>query len=269
MILGSASITLNKLPTTTAASFDYSASGFVKPADVPDHRISYHGDSKNGQEIREERKYSSLSYSWSFHGGKTSSSQSGTTSISGLNPGAQGWFGGTVTVTYYETIITTTITWTTPKVEETYTEDVTTTGEDGKPVTTKVEKTRLVDGETEREVDTDTQTVSHTETASDGLNYWTKPNSFSFNINQGDVITLTLYASDVVDFGKHVGKYQRWQHQSGSYSDKTYNVSSGDLITASIYNQIADDVGVEHVSGGSDGTIISASLWDRLAEAVS
>ena len=269
MTLGSASITLNGLPTTTAASFNYSASGFVKPADVPDHRISYHGDAKNGQEIREERRYSSLSYSWSFHGGGTSSSQSGTTSISNLNPGAQGWFGGTVTVTYYETIITTTITWTTPKVEETYTEEVTTTGEDGKPVTTKVEKTRLVDGETEREVDTDTQTVSHTETASDSLNYWTKPNSFSFNVNQGDVISFTLYASTIVDFGKHVGKYQRWQHQSGSYADKTYEVSSGDLITASIYNQIADDVGVGHVSGGSNGTIISASLWNRLAEAVS
>lgn len=243
--MGSASITLKNKPGTTSATFNYSASGFVKPADKADHRISYHGDDKNGQEIREKRTYSSLSYSWSFTGGRTSSSRSGEITITGLNAGSKGWFGGTVTVTYTETITTTTITWSTPIDEE---------GKEGKKQT---------------DTSTSTTTNTHTETASDGLNYWTKPTTFSFGVTAEGIIGLTLSAAKVRAFGKQVGQYQRWSHQSDSYSDKTYDVSSGDIITATLYNKIADDVGIAHVAGGLNGTIITAKLWNDLANAAS
>lgn len=110
------------------------------------------------------------------------------------------------------------------------------------------------------------------DSASASIDVYAKPEKFDWGISTGEIICSSggLSAAKTRGFATHVGQYKSWDTQSDKYGQYDYLAAkSGDVITASWYNSCANAVGVSNVTGGANGSLITAERFDALADAVS
>ncbi len=227
------------------ASISCTAVGWVYPSDSG---TTTTGDSKNGS--RTTISYSNTVWSWSFSDGGTSSSKEPTHTFTGLTAGRANTVRGTLSARCTKT--TTVTRWSTHREEVGK-------DEEGNPIYEDVTTTTGP---------TTSRTTVSLGSASDSVTVYTQPTGFSFGCSPGDYIADYATAANWNELADQVGKYKSWRNQSSQYSSYDYlKVSSGDWITASIYNSMASACGTSRVT--ADETLISAALFEALADAVS
>lgn len=108
------------------------------------------------------------------------------------------------------------------------------------------------------------------------FNVYTHPGAFSFNASSdpnsiNNIIANVLTADKISKWADHFNKAYHWYYQTGNnYGNLSgLKVSSNDVITANWYNNCARAMGqigrsYTIVSGGSNGTVISAQLINDL-----
>ena len=223
----------------SAAEISWSTSGWALPDDAG---TTTTGDSKNGSKTT--ISYSDLSYLWRFSPGDGMGFGESISFIyGGLIAGSRVALSASVSVSCEKTV--TVISWTTTKDDDD--NEITTTSDPQ-----------------------ETTTIVDIGTASNSVIVYTKPNSWSWSsVDRGSIIQETLYASEWNDLIEQCRKYRQWEQQSSVFINVP-TVQSGDLITAELYNSMAAACGINtRVTGGRAGTVISASLFISLANAVS
>lgn len=109
-------------------------------------------------------------------------------------------------------------------------------------------------------------------TATNSLIFFTKPAEFTWGT--GVALGQTIQCESGLSASKwntlviRTEQRTNWENQSGGASYPGAEVSSGELIKASKYNILADALGVSNVTGGKNGTLISASVFIALQTAV-
>lgn len=214
------------------------------------------GDDKNGSKTT--ISYSNTVWSWTFSDGGTASTKEPTHTFSGLSAGAANTCRGTLSVKCTKTTTTTSWSTTTTSVA---------TGKDENGNTIYEEKeTKTTTGPT-----TTTTTVS-LGSASDSVVVYTKPAAFDWGSGVASDKTIQvsagLSASKWNTLVTRTEQRTNWKNQSGGASYSGANVSSGELIKASKYNILANALGTSNVTGGENGTLISASIFIALQTAV-
>lgn len=205
--------------------------------------------------------YGSLSYTWTFSSGVSSSGSSGSHTFTGLSKGAEVTLKASVKVTCTKTVSTRT--WI---VDGYY--------KDEKDDKGNVIGQKWVDTSHWSDWSYTTSNLSATGSASQKAN--THPGTCSAfgSIAAEQTVEKALTSDKVSDWCTHCGKWLSWKYQSNKYSAaNACKVSSKDWVTASWYNLCvttaeASDI-CSTVQGGPEGTIIAASLFTDLDSAIS
>lgn len=258
--MASASLTFVSAAANSAV-LRYTASDFVKPGNTTGsweetYRSSETGTSQVRTMKRESISYGDLNYSWSF--GETG--QTGTHTFTGLNSGTSNTCSGTVTVTCQKTTTTETRT-------DTRTRSYTPPKE-GEKEGTYGSWSSWSSGTPSSSSSSETVTIG---TASASRIVYTKPSTFSWSgdISEDKTIELNLKASDWNILVTKAEQKNNWRNQSSGTNYSGDEVDSGDLITANKYNSLAQHCGASNrVTGGTNGTVISASLFIALQTAI-
>lgn len=245
----------------TTANIGYSCSAtFVKTAD------------SSSTYSKTEYTDGTLSYEWTINGASFSGA-SGTAALTGLTPKAINNISGSVTVKCTETISTYSRTDVYGDPEPIYGEPEE-EGEDP-PIVGWGEAPWI--GYSNWVLINSTSSVTGTATqATASLPVYTRPGTFSdFSFSVDTIIESAqgLTAAKVSNWITHCNAFNSWYNQSANTSANSCAVTTGDYITATWYNScvsaIADStVRPSTVTGGANGTIITASVINALGTAI-
>lgn len=229
---------------------------------------------------RTKFEYSDLEYDWAFNSSFTATGSTGTINyITGLTQGAKNFISATVTVTCTETTTVQAATRNWTKIESysrTSTDvDFTFVGSSESPGSYG----SWSDNETSS---IDTTGACEATQATNTLSVYTRPGAFSdynFAVNTTIESSAGLTAGKVDNWIAHCNAFNNWYNQPSIAANEsnigaTCAVTTGDYITASWYNNcvaaIADtSVRPSTVTGGPNGTIITASVIAALGTAIS
>ena len=197
--------------------------------------------------------YSSLSYSWSFSPAGSASGASGTTTVTGLTQGNENSVSGRVTASCVET--------------------VTHHSRTCSPIYDNEGNKIGVSSWTESSYNTTNNLQASLSTSA--IKVYTKPGSFTeYNFSKEQTIESPegLTATKVSRWVEHCNKCAHWYNQNNTDTANNCKVSSGEVISAAWYNRCVAAIPNNKpatVTGGLNGTIITADIINALGRAIS
>ena len=242
-----------------------------------------------GTHVWHTYQYSEISYSWTFSPSGSASNATGSTIISNLSPKNSQQIYGILSASGTETITTWTRVDTREWIESGYLDEriVPDTGH-GNPGDEDYEPPDVIQVwvDTSHWSDpiagtpsssTTTNTVTGTAT-SNNITVYTRPGIFTeYNFTADTIIESAdgLTATKVSHWIDHCNAFAHWYNQNGTnVTTSACGATTGDVITAAWYNACiaaCPDVTTRPaaVTGGIDGTILSASIFSSLGAAIS
>lgn len=223
-----------------------------------------------------------FSYSWDFDPEGSASKQTGIATVSKLTLGSANEIKGTVKASGTETVTTWTrydsfIGYTYPTPEPQRPEGM--SDEDWNEMYQAWKNTGIPQYSKGNPTSTST-TNTITGTAEDSIIVYTRPGSFTdYNFSADTIIQSPdgLTATKVGNWINHCNKYAHWYNQDAEdVTTATCSATSGSIITAKWYNACANAIPTEgtgpavaNVTGGVNGTIITADIINALGAAIS
>lgn len=192
--------------------------------------------------------YSSLSYSWSFSPAGSASGANGTTTVTGLTQGNENNVSGRVTASCVETV----------------THHYRSRGDNGEGGLTPWSEGSY-----------NTTNNLQTSLSTSAIKVYTKPGAFTeYNFSKDQTIESSggLTATKVSLWVDHCNKCAHWYNQNNTDTANNCKVSPGDVISATWYNSCVAAIPNNKpatVTGGPNGTIITADIINALGRAIS
>lgn len=252
--------------TRTTASVDYSVSGYSLPSnDTTAWSGSAPSSGGTWTQTRTVTTYKNIEYEWDFG----STRASGTHDFS-ISAGQAKSISASVEVTCTRTITRQSRTNTREWIEGTPAQG--TPGQEGYVPATPGKWGSWQGWSDASDTSSSSTTYTIANVSTNTITVYGRPSEFSWG--SGVATDMTIEASSGLTASKwntlvtRTEQHTNWKNQSGGANYSSAEVSSGDLVSASVYNVLANALGVNTVTGGSNGTIITAQVFINLQTAV-